>query len=95
MKSFINDEFKKTQLGLAFHNGNSYKNKFFKIYNSNEEIPEQIDVPIIAIVDEIPFVKIQDIANYLNVSKQAVSQAKSKKSKQIKNTKVVWMREPD
>jgi len=65
----VNDTFKKTQLGEAVHSGKIYKNKFFRSFLFDEEIPEEIDVPIIALVDEIPFARIQDIADYLNISK--------------------------
>jgi len=46
-----------------------YKNKFFITYENKEDIKEEIDVPIIAIIDEIPFPRIQDIADYLNISR--------------------------
>jgi len=69
IRELVNDTFKKTQLGEAVHSGKIYKNKFFRSFLFDEEIPEEIDVPIIALVDEIPFARIQDIADYLNISK--------------------------
>ena len=68
-----------------------YKNKFFKKYLETEDIPEEIDVPIICIVDEIPFPRVIDIASYLNVSRQAVSRAKVNNRKQINGHEVFWI----
>ena len=88
-------ELRHTQLGEAAKSGKCYKNKFIKAFELTKEIPEEIDVPIIALIDEIPMARIQDIADYLNVSKQAVSQAKTAGKNVIKNTEVFWiMREP-
>ena len=90
IRDFVTDELKKTQLGEAFKSGKSYKNKFFRTFNIKEEIPEEIEVPIVAIIDEIPFARLQDIANYLNVSKQAVSKARVDNKDKIKNVAVIW-----
>ena len=91
IRELVNDTFKKTQLGEAVHSGKIYKNKFFRSFLFDEEIPEEIDVPIIALVDEIPFARIQDIADYLNISKQAVSAAKTKHKDTIKNIPIIWI----
>lgn len=91
IRSLVTDELRPTQLNEAFKVGRVYKNKFFKVYEKNEEIPDEIDVPIIAIVEEIPFPRIQDIADYLNISKQAVSKAKQQKRKEIKGIPVIWV----
>lgn len=90
IKDLETPELRHTQLGEALKSGKSYKNHFFKIFDLDEEIPEEIDVPIIAIVDEIPMARIQDIANYLNVSKQAVSKARIEGKTTIKDTNIVW-----
>jgi len=58
IRDFVTDELKKTQLGEAFKSGKSYKNKFFRTFNIKEEIPEEIEVPIVAIIDEIPFARL-------------------------------------
>ena len=88
-------ELRHTQLGEAAKSGKCYKNKFIRAFELTEEIPEEIDVPIIALIDEIPMARIQDIADYLNVSKQAVSQAKTAGKNVIKNAEVFWItREP-
>lgn len=62
-------ELKISGISDAIKLGKVYKNKFFKSYITGEDIPEEIDVPIVGIIDEIPFARIIDIANYLNVSR--------------------------
>ena len=83
-------ELRHSQIAEVAKNGKCYKNKFIRTYEMDEEVPEEIDVPIIAIVDEIPMARIQDIADYLNISKQAVSKAKTNKRDTIKNVSIVW-----
>ena len=90
IRALEDETLKHSQLAEAAKTGKSYKNIFIKAYELNEEIPEEIEVPIIAIIDEIPFPRIQDIADYLNVSKQAVSKAKIDNKNKIKNTAVIW-----
>ncbi len=91
IKALENDTLKHSQLAEAVKSGKSYKNIFIRAYELDEEIPEEIEVPIIALIDEIPFPRIQDIANYLNVSKQAVSAAKTKHKDIIKNIPIIWI----
>lgn len=91
IKEFITDELRPTQLSEAFKINRVYKNKFFRIYKREEEIPEEIDVPIVAIVDEIPMPRVQDIANYFNISKQAISKAKKVQRKEILGTPIIWV----
>ena len=67
-----------------------YKNKFFRQYLDNEDIPEEIDVPIIGIIDEIPFARVIDMASYLNVTRQCVSRAKVNNRKIINGHEVIW-----
>ena len=54
-------------------NNKFYKDSFFLLLELDEDPPEEIEVPIVAIVDEIAFKSITDIAKYVGVSKQAVS----------------------
>lgn len=91
IKEFITDELRPTQLSEAFKINRVYKNKFFRIYKREEEVPEEIDVPIVAIVDEIPMPRVQDIANYFNISKQAISKAKKVQRKEILGTPIIWV----
>lgn len=91
IKEFITDELRPTQLSEAFKINRVYKNRFFRIYKREEEIPEEIDVPIVAIVDEIPMPRVQDIANYFNISKQAISKAKKVQRKEILGTPIIWV----
>ena len=67
-----------------------YKNKFFRQYLNDEEIPEEIEVPIIGLIDEIPFARVIDMATYLNVSRQAVSRAKVNHRSKINGHDIIW-----
>lgn len=71
--SFVTDSLNAKSLGTAFKEKRFYKNKYFTTYAPGEDIPEEIEVPIIAIIEEIPFPRVQDVANYLGISRQAVS----------------------
>ena len=56
-----------------------------------EEIPEEINTPIIAIIDEIPFPSIAEIGRYCNVSRQAASQAHNRKANKINGHDITWI----
>ena len=91
IKELVTEELRPTQLSEAFKVNRVYKNKFFRLYRKTDDIPEEIDVPIIAIIDEIPFPRVQDIADYFNITKQAVSKAKKVQRKEILGTPVIWV----
>ena len=91
IKELVTEELRPTQLSEAFKINRVYKNKFFRLYRKTDDIPEEIDVPIIAIIDEIPFPRVQDIADYFNITKQAVSKAKKVQRKEILGTPVIWV----
>lgn len=91
IKELVTDELRPTQLSEAFKVNRVYKNRFFRLYHKNDDIPEEIEVPIVAIIDEIPFPRVQDIAEYFNVSKQAISKAKKVQRKEILGTPVIWV----
>lgn len=67
----------------------SYKNKYYRFYE--DEPPEEIDVPLICIVDGIPFNSFTDAGMYLGVSKQAVHQARQRKAKKIAGKDITWI----
>lgn len=90
INDFATEDFNASSLAKAFRRNGLYKNKFFITYDNKNAVKEEIEVPIVAIIDEIPFPRIQDIAEYLNISKQAVSQARIKKKTQIKGKEVIW-----
>lgn len=91
IKELVTEELRPTQLSEAFKVNRVYKNRFFRLYNKTDDIPEEIEVPIVAIIDEIPFPRVQDIADYFNISKQAVSKAKKVQRKEILGTPVIWV----
>lgn len=93
VKDLEDETYKHTQIAEAAKSGKSYKNSFVRAYELNEEIPEEVEVPIIALIDEIPFPRIQDIANYLNVSKQAVSQARTSGRTKVNDTEIIWIKD--
>lgn len=67
----------------------SYKNKYFRLYDGTP--PEIIDVPIICIIDEIPFNSLSEVGRYLGVSRQAVHQAKNRKAATIREVPIIWV----
>ena len=73
----------------AISENHIYKQKWFRLYD--EEPEEEIDVPYIAIFDEIPFASLSEIARYLGISRQAVQQAQKRRSKQILNQPIIWI----
>lgn len=70
-----------------------YKDRVFKKFSQDDEIPEEIDVPICCIIDEIPFRNLTEAAKYLNVSRQAVSASKQRKAKMINGIDVLWVKD--
>lgn len=68
-----------------------YKDRIFKLFSMEEEIPEEINTPIIAIIDEIPFPSIAEIGRYCNVSRQAASQAHNRKANKINGHDITWI----
>ena len=70
--------------------GKDYKTKYFRIYSSEDEIAQEIEVPFVVIIDEIPFPSLSEAARYLKVSRQAVSQAKNRQAKSVGGKDVIW-----
>ena len=93
MRQLAEGEIKDGGISDAIRLNKTYKNKYFKKYLESEEILEEVDVPIICIIDEIPFPRVIDIAEYLNVSKQAVSKAKINNKNSINGHEVIWINE--
>lgn len=68
-----------------------YKDHMFKIFEPDEtDIPEEIEVPIVGILNEIPFASYAEMGRYCGVSRQATHAAKQRKAKQIKGYDVIW-----
>lgn len=85
------DIYKPVSISNAIKNNKVYKNKYFRAYKGYDIIEEEIDVPVLAIIDEIPFPRESDIAAYLKVSRQAVSSAKKNLSPMIRGKAVKWL----
>ncbi len=66
-----------------------YKKKYYRFYDDEPE--EEIDVPLICIIDGIPFNCFTDAGMYLGVSKQAVHQARQRKAKKIAGKDITWI----
>ena len=75
----------------SINSNKRYKNKFFR--QCSEEPEERIDVAYLCEIDEIPFLTFSEVARYLNVSKQAVSQAKQKGATKIAGKDIMWIDE--
>ena len=80
--------FKTTGIQKALREKTHYKSKYFLYYT--DEPLEEIEVPFICIIDEIPFDSFSEAGRYLGVSRQAVHQAKKRKSTQINGSKIEW-----
>ena len=69
-----------------------YKDRLFKLFDPDEtDIPEEIDVPVVGILNEIPFATCAEMGRYCGVSRQAVHAAKQRGSKKIKGYDVIWL----
>lgn len=74
----------------SIKDGKPYKSKFFKKYYKEDDIPEEIEVPYICIIDEIPFISYTEAAEYLGCSKQAVQQSHHRNSKKVMEKEIIW-----
>lgn len=93
LSSFASEVYKTTGIFNSIKDERVYKNKFFKsfIETDIQNIPEEIEVPIVGFIDEIPFARLVDMANYLGISRQAVSKARQQKKKYIGKVPVIWV----
>lgn len=67
-----------------------YKDHFFISYSKFVEPPETIEVPYIAIIDGLKFIKQVEISNYLGISRQAVSSAYKRFAATLNGKEVEW-----
>lgn len=67
-----------------------YKDHFFISYSKFVEPPETIEVPYIAIIDGLKFIKQVEISNYLGISRQAVSAAHKRFAATLNGREVEW-----
>ena len=64
--------------------------EYFFRYYSTEEPAEKIDIPWLCEIDGLKFVKQKDIADYCEVTKQAISLSVKRKSKVINGRVILW-----
>ena len=72
-----------------------FNNKYYRIYHGDDMILSQIQVkqPILKLIEEEKyFYNYSEFARYLGISRQAVQQAYNRKSSQILNKKVEWIK---
>ena len=62
---------------------------YFQYYLAHTEAPKQIEVPWLAQVDDIKFLKQTEIADYCGVSRRAVSQAAKRESSIINGREII------
>lgn len=67
----------------------SHKDFYFRYYI--DEPQEEIDVPVVCLIDEIPFKTAASAARYLQVSRQAVSASRKRGGKKINGIEVKWI----
>lgn len=90
--SSFQPEFLAAGIRKSSDQGTIYKDHMFKIFEPDElDIPEEIEVPIIGILNEIPFASYAEMGRYCGVSRQAAHSAKQRNAKQIKGYDVIWI----
>jgi hypothetical protein len=77
-------------VSTAIKNNKIYKNHFFINYSKFSEPPETIEIDYIAEIDGVKFIKQVEIANYLGISRQAVSAAYKRKAETLGGRDVKW-----
>ena len=65
-------------------------NKFYKIYEEEKLVLDKIKSPIICKINDIYFDSYAEAGRYLKVSRQAIHQAKKRKSSKIGDYDVLW-----
>jgi hypothetical protein len=86
LEGYLEDGIRKSAKNLK-----KYKQKHFRFYPTDEEVPEHIEVDYICIIDEIPFNSYAEVGRYLGVSRQAVHSAWKRKAKTAGGKPVIWI----
>ena len=89
VKAVNMDGYSEAGIYRAIRNGSSYKSKYFKFFSFEPE--EHIEVPYVCIIDEIAFNSFAEAGRYLDVSRQAIHQARTRKAETIKGVPVTWI----
>lgn len=79
-----------SSISAVIKNGKRSKGYYFRKYKKNEVPLEQIDFDWLCEIDGQKFAKQIDIANYCNVSRQAVSMSVQNRSKEINGRQINW-----
>lgn len=77
-------------IGKALKSQKLCRQFFFRYVLSNVEADEMIDIPYLAIINGIQFQRQREVAEYCDVSQQAVSLAYIKKADVINGYKIEW-----
>ena len=90
VREAITDVFLDGGIRSALKSGKIYKDHFFRNFILSEEPAENIDVPYLCIIDGYKFMKQTEVADYCDVTKQAVSIAKQRHAKLINGRIIEW-----
>lgn len=83
-------EYQPPGISISANKLNRHKDKYFRKYTQDQEIPDTIPVDIICYIDGIPFYKQKEIVAYTGASRQTVSVGIKRKSKKIGGKEVCW-----
>lgn len=91
IKEIEDNIYKSDGIRRALKNEKIYKQKYFRFFE--KEPLQQIKIPYICIIDNIPFCSLVEAGAYLNVSKQAVFNARKRRQQTIQGKKIIWNNE--
>lgn len=80
-------EFNQGSVRRVLDTDNPYKKLFFR---KGREFSPCIEIPILCIIEDVPYLSITEVATALGISKQAVSASHKRKSKKLKKIPVEW-----
>lgn len=90
--SSFEPEYLSTSIRRSALKGATYKDHFFKLFPINEtDIPEEVEVPIVGIINEIPFISYAEIGRYCGVTRQAAHAAWKRHAKTVHGYEVIWI----
>lgn len=90
IKQTVNKDFLEGGIRSALKTGKIYKDHFFRFYKLSDEPADTIEIPYLCIIDGYKFIKQTEIADYCNVTRQAVSSAKQHHAKFINGRLIEW-----
>ncbi len=92
IKYYSNNRFGINLKDIRYSNSKNkpINNKYYKIHENKSFVLNKIKTPIICLIDDIYFDSYAAAGRYLGVSRQAIHQAKKRKSTQINGSKIEW-----